>query len=383
MDYISTKEAAERWGVSIRYVQHLLAENRIPGAKKYGVSWLIPMGSKKPKDPRKQRKAAQEQQYVFYSFAPIPKSGHSFGVQPEELQPLASAYYAYYRGQYEPAKRCWRETPKGAAAKLTAASLAMAAAMSTGDYALYDAIRSALKEEMEQAQTLYAKTLLSFPSAMAAVSMCAPAMVPDWLKRGDFAEFPADIRPHLLYLYLMYLRSTEHYDQLLVAAKIACFVCWSEETFSHLDIYFALLCAVAANALNDADTALCYIDRAAKLAVPRGFLAPLAEYLPGLGGLIEAYLEREFPAELQTVLKLAPRLWKNWMDFHNKYTKDNITTILSPQEYHVALLLARGTSYRDAAQRLHLSQGRIRNIASDIYGKLYVRNKHEMAAFIL
>lgn len=383
MDYISTKEAAEKWGVSIRYIQHLLSENRIPGAKKYGVSWLIPADNKKPQDPRKERKAAQEQKYIFYSFAPISKSGHSPEPQPEEVQPLAEAYYAYYRGEYELAKRCWRETPKGADAKLTAASLAMAATMSTGDYALYDEIHSMLQAEMEQAQSSYAKMLLSLPSTMAAVSMCAPAMVPDWLKSGDFTDFPADIRPHLLYLYLMYLRSTEHYDQLLVAAKIACSVYWSEETFSHLDIYFALLCAVAANALNDADTAQHCIDRVAKLAIPRGFLAPFAEYLPGLGGLMETYLEQEFPAELRTVLKLAPQLWKSWMDFHNKYTKDNITTILSPQEYHVALLLARGTSYRDAAERLHLSQGRIRNIASDIYGKLYVRNKHEMAAFIL
>lgn len=51
MDYISTRDAAKQWGVSIRYVQHLLSEGRIPGAKKYGVSWLIPVGSKKPPDP--------------------------------------------------------------------------------------------------------------------------------------------------------------------------------------------------------------------------------------------------------------------------------------------------------------------------------------------
>jgi excisionase family DNA binding protein len=383
MDYISTKEAAKQWGVSIRYVQHLLSENRIPGAKKYGVSWLIPMGSKKPRDPRKERRIVQEKKYIFYSFAPISKSDHSLEEQPEELQPLASAYYAYYRGEYEPAKRCWRETPRGADTKLTAASLAMAAAMSTGDYTLYDEIQSGLKAETERARTSYAKTLLSFPSTMAAVCMGAPGMAPDWLKSGDFADFPADIRPHLIYLYLMYLRSTEHYDQLLVAAKMACSVYGSEDTFSHLDLYFALLCAVAANALNDADTALCYIDRAARLAIPHGFLAPFAEYLPGLGGLIETYLEQEFPAELRTVLKLAPQLWKNWMDFHNKYTKDNITTILSPQEYHVALLLSRGATYAQTAKRLNLSVSRIRNIVSDVYGKLYVNNKQEMCAFIL
>ena len=259
----------------------------------------------------------------------------------------------------------------------------MAAAMSTGDYALYDEIQSNLKTEKDRADELYAQKLLSLPSAMAAVSMGAPGMVPDWLKTGDFSEFPADIRPHLIYLYLMYLRSTGQYEQLLGAAKTACSVYANDQSFSHLDIYFALLCAVAAYALNDADTALAYIDRAAKPAIPHGFLSPLAEYLPGLGGLVEKYLEQKYPSELRQILKLAPQLWKNWMDFHNKYTKDNITTILSPQEYHVALLLSRGASYRDAADRLNLSQGRIRNIASDIYGKLCVKNKHQMTAFIL
>lgn len=53
MDYISTREAAEKWGVSLRHVQRLLHENRIKGARKYGVSWMIPVSSEKPEDPRK------------------------------------------------------------------------------------------------------------------------------------------------------------------------------------------------------------------------------------------------------------------------------------------------------------------------------------------
>ena len=94
-------------GVSIRYVQHLLSENRILGARKYGASWQIPADGEKPKDPRKERKSAQKQGYMFYSFAPILKSGHNIiQEQPEQLHQLISAYYAYYRGEYEPAKRC-------------------------------------------------------------------------------------------------------------------------------------------------------------------------------------------------------------------------------------------------------------------------------------
>ena len=52
MDYISTAEAAERWGVSLRYIQRLLHDDRIPGAKKYSGAWLIPADAVKPLDPR-------------------------------------------------------------------------------------------------------------------------------------------------------------------------------------------------------------------------------------------------------------------------------------------------------------------------------------------
>ncbi|MCE5328991.1 excisionase family DNA-binding protein, partial [bacterium] len=41
MDYISVSEASERWGVSLRQVQRLLADGRIPNTKKYGRSWMI------------------------------------------------------------------------------------------------------------------------------------------------------------------------------------------------------------------------------------------------------------------------------------------------------------------------------------------------------
>ena len=56
MEYISVSEAAEKWGVSPRQVQRLLAANRIPYTKKYGRSWMIPSDAEKPVDPRRERK---------------------------------------------------------------------------------------------------------------------------------------------------------------------------------------------------------------------------------------------------------------------------------------------------------------------------------------
>lgn len=52
MDYITAKEASEKWGVTVRRVQVLCSENKIQGAIRFGSNWAIPKSSKKPKDGR-------------------------------------------------------------------------------------------------------------------------------------------------------------------------------------------------------------------------------------------------------------------------------------------------------------------------------------------
>ncbi|MCX7904234.1 MAG: helix-turn-helix domain-containing protein [Caloramator sp.] len=53
MDYITVKEASEKWGISKRRVQVLCVQNRIDGAEKLGTVWIIPKYAKKPDDKRK------------------------------------------------------------------------------------------------------------------------------------------------------------------------------------------------------------------------------------------------------------------------------------------------------------------------------------------
>ena len=42
MDYMTLKEASEKWGVSSRQVNYYCVEGRIPGAVKMAGVWLIP-----------------------------------------------------------------------------------------------------------------------------------------------------------------------------------------------------------------------------------------------------------------------------------------------------------------------------------------------------
>ncbi|MFY9413161.1 MAG: helix-turn-helix domain-containing protein [Tepidanaerobacteraceae bacterium] len=58
MEYLSAKEAAEKWNISRRRVQILCEEGRVPGAFKLSNVWAIPKDAEKPADRRKTKKEA-------------------------------------------------------------------------------------------------------------------------------------------------------------------------------------------------------------------------------------------------------------------------------------------------------------------------------------
>jgi len=51
-DWITPKQAAERWGISDRRVQYLCTNGKIDGVLRLGRTWLIPKDAPKPIDGR-------------------------------------------------------------------------------------------------------------------------------------------------------------------------------------------------------------------------------------------------------------------------------------------------------------------------------------------
>lgn len=60
MKFLTTQEAAEKWGICRRRVTVYLNEGRIKGAERKGNMWLIPENAKKPEDPRRVHNKGQE-----------------------------------------------------------------------------------------------------------------------------------------------------------------------------------------------------------------------------------------------------------------------------------------------------------------------------------
>ena len=61
MDYMTLKEASQKWNITPRQINYLCAAGRIPGAVKMATIWLIPQNAEKPIDGR--TKQGKEQKH--------------------------------------------------------------------------------------------------------------------------------------------------------------------------------------------------------------------------------------------------------------------------------------------------------------------------------
>lgn len=52
MEYMTIKEAAAKWDLSVRRVQTICNEGMVSGVVKFGHSWAIPKDAERPADKR-------------------------------------------------------------------------------------------------------------------------------------------------------------------------------------------------------------------------------------------------------------------------------------------------------------------------------------------
>ncbi len=50
--YMTLKEASVKWGLSVRWINVICSQNRIPGAERMGKMWIIPEDAECPTDRR-------------------------------------------------------------------------------------------------------------------------------------------------------------------------------------------------------------------------------------------------------------------------------------------------------------------------------------------
>ncbi|MEO1814557.1 MAG: hypothetical protein ABGU93_03055 [Acetobacterium sp.] len=278
--------------------------------------------------------------------------------------------------------RCYSDAGRDEAARICAAPLAIAAAISMGDYPFYSTVDSDLKKAIQVHPGTVVAAYGEMTLAAVAVSSIAPNMAPDWLKAGDFSAFPVTLKPYTLYLRAKYFQCLGDYQAMLAVAQTVLTLHPVAPAITKIDLYLRLMCATACYGLEQHEAARSYLLEAMALALPHGFITPFAESVTAFGGLLEQCLKESYPVAYPAVIGQWQSTWTNWISFHNQFTRDNITDILTLREFHIATLVARRVPYAKIAEQYGVSVGRLKNIITDIYSKLLVSNRDELAQYV-
>lgn len=383
MEYITVKEAAEKWGVSPRRVQVLCSQNRIPGITRFGNRIMIPTDAAYPTQEKAEESAAEKDMPLprktpflymsdLYSTPGTAEAAAKKLAHHHEAQVLFEAEVAYSRGEIAQVYRQANyllEKHSGFYAVVAAGMRLGLCAIWQGDLSLWRQAKIHIAEA--PAKTDADRDILSF-SLMALDSMLYDVTgFPDWFKIGRFELLPSDALPAAKVFYAKFLyavgygvatRQTELEGlqglslMNILPATIEPMISQAMADRSVVsEMYLRLTCAAIYRVAGDDMQAVYHIDRAVALALPDRFYGLLAEYYRVLGPLLQEGIERVDPEAWQEVKTLYSVYNEGWSKLSGAVRGRSIITTLSPKEREVAKLAAFGMSNAQIAEKLKIS----------------------------
>jgi DNA-binding CsgD family transcriptional regulator len=395
MEYLTAAEVAEKWKVSQRQVQRFLAANRIAGVKQFGKRFLIPADAEKPKSVRTGEKSPQPPTSLS-DFGEVIAATHILWprddpdrilemVSDERLRVVPEMWFSYLRGDFEAIMRRFSALEPEGSVKLCACHAAIAAAIALGDYPLFQKVENYLKDVATTSANPAAAYYAELGLANAYISAAAPDMACSWVKNGDFAPLPRAFRGTAAFIRARYFQWKKNYEAMLAIVQTTAALYASEDGIALYDAYWDLLGAVAYYALGRNEEAEKSLLAAIRFNLRYGFITPLADMVHASVGLVEKLIKQEFPEYHDAVVAQARRTAPNWIAFHNRFTKESITQILSIRDYQIALLAARGVPNKQIAEQFHISPGTLNNRMQVIYELLFISGKSpkkELAKYV-
>lgn len=401
MQYISAKQAAEKWNITVRRVQDLCKSHSIDGAVRWGRDWMIPADAHRPNDRR--RKTVTE---TTGATAQLPRKNPAICMSniynapgtadavAEALhsRPAAAALFraqiAYCRGELDTTAQIVGELlrePCGHDLQIGCGMILGMCAVSKGDLKLWNEARCLVKTAPCHSER--DKYAVDFWLAALESEIRETASFPLWFTRGAFDVLPGDSFPGARFYYLRYLYlvgneyAVGHYGAPDARSKISQLPCVAEPLIAQnhkegaivSEIFTRLLCAGSYHDMGNDAMAVLHLDRAIELALPDRLYMILAEYRRQMDFLMDERLMLADPVAAAQVKKLNKQFLSGWTVIHNSQRGRTVSNELTTREREVAKYAAFGLSNKEIALRLHISVNTVKQslrIAMDKTGAL-------------
>ena len=398
MDYITAREAAEKWGVSERRINQYCAEGRIPGAERFGGAWAIPAGAEKPGDPRKQKTqtappSAKQAPELFPGFMPLMNTPFCPGCCKETIarmeagpkKDIALAEYHYFSGQAEKAMQETEGylTAADGGIRLSACLIFAYACLSMGRI---DHARSALGEirrtlasggETDPA----ARAMEAFVAFAAAVLLHLP--LPEEMPPAEsfLPLLPPGLRAFALYVQAHYLYLKEDYAN--SAGMVEGALAMGASAYPISAIYLHLVAVMDYMSLKATEKAQTHLLTAWEIARPDDLIEAFGEHHGLLGAMLEAAIKPNWPEDFKRIIDITYRFSSGWRRVHNPITGHDVADDLTTTEFAVCMLAARGWTTREIARHLNISANTAKRHISEAMKKLKVKNRKNLKQYML
>lgn len=398
MDYITVREAAEKWGVSERRINQYCAEGRIPGAERFGGAWAIPAGAEKPGDPRKQKTqtappSAKQAPELFPGFMPLMNTPFRPGSCKEAIarmeagpkKDIALAEYHYFSGQAEKAMQETEGylTAADGGIRLSACLIFAYACLSMGRI---DHARSSLGEirrtlasggETDPA----ARAMEAFVAFAAAVLLHLP--LPEEMPPAEsfLPLLPPGLRAFALYVQAHYLYLKEDYAN--SAGMVEGALAMGASAYPISAIYLHLVAVMDYMSLKATEKAQTHLLTAWEIARPDDLIEAFGEHHGLLGAMLEAAIKPNWPEDFKRIIDITYRFSSGWRRVHNPITGHDVADDLTTTEFAVCMLAARGWTTREIARHLNISANTAKRHISEAMKKLKVKNRKDLKQYML
>ena len=398
MDYITVREAAEKWGVSERRINQYCAEGRIPGAERFGGAWAIPAGAEKPGDPRKQKTqtappSAKQAPELFPGFMPLMNTPFCPGCCKETIarmeagpkKDIALAEYHYFSGQAEKAMQETEGylTAADGGIRLSACLLFAYACLTMGRI---DHARNALGEIRRTLASggetdPVARAMEAFVAFAAAVLLHLP--LPEEMPPAEsfLPLLPPGLRAFALYVQAHYLYLKEDYAN--SAGMVEGALAMGASAYPIPAIYLHLVAVMDYMSLKATEKAQTHLLTAWEIARPDDLIEAFGEHHGLLGAMLEAAIKPNWPEDFKRIIDITYRFSSGWRRVHNPITGHDVADDLTTTEFAVCMLAARGWTTREIAGHLNISANTAKRHISEAMKKLKVKNRKDLKQYML
>ena len=398
MNYESSRQAADRLGVSIHTIRKWARENRIPGAVRHGHSWMIPADFV-PADRQEAQPERGEAQFtndgrstrvalpLMNSAYPVGKCREFIEAIPDkDDRAIAWGEYYYYCGQAERAARTMEPYQVSAEPVLrySANLVGFFANFTRGDTPLamraFERLLADLRQDLQSQPAPLLRAIGALAVTTASVLLHLP-VASDVDLQQCISCLPDGLKLWACYLLAHRSYLDKDYSGSLAMAELALFM--SPKLYPVPAIYVHLVAAMDLISLKRVEEARRHIAQAWALAQPDGLIEPFGEHHGLLQGMIERFFQKDDPEAFERIIAITYSFSAGWRKIHNPIAQHEVADNLTTTEFTIAMLYNRGWTAKEIAAYMNLSPRTITNTIQVIYQKLGISGKRELGRFML